>query len=222
MLRPASQTGFSKVLESLYRYRRLRNLILRVVLRLEGGDMTSLTLRDIFRKYYNIEIGLYTYGGCFNFARVASGTKIGKFCSFAPDIYIYAANHKMNTVTTHPYLYNPAIGVVPSDRRELNHVVIGNDVWVGQNVIITASVSYIGDGAVIGAGAVVTKDVLPYAVVVGVPATILKFRFDDEQIKVLQELKWWDWDPQYISVNWQAFESVSAFLDLAISHKMVI
>ena len=104
----------------------------------------------------------------------------------------------------------------------MNHVVIGNDVWVGQNVIITASVSYIGDGAVIGAGAVVTKDVPPYAVVVGVPATILKFRFDDEQIKVLQELKWWDWDPQYISVNWQAFESVSAFLDLAISHKMVI
>ena len=68
---------------------------------------------------------------------------------------------------------------------------IGNDVWIGANAIIQSGVT-IGDGAIIGSGAVVTKDVPPYAIVVGVPAKILKYRFNKEQIKELLQLKWWN------------------------------
>ena len=74
---------------------------------------------------------------------------------------------------------------------------IGNDVWIGDNVFIKSGVK-IGDGAVVGAGAVVTKDVPPYAVVVGVPARVIKYRFDEKTIAELLELKWWDLDAQIV------------------------
>lgn len=70
---------------------------------------------------------------------------------------------------------------------------IGNDVWIGCSVIVMPGVS-IGDGAVVGAGAIVTKDVEPYAVVSGVPARLMRYRFDRETIDALESLSWWDWD----------------------------
>lgn len=70
---------------------------------------------------------------------------------------------------------------------------IGNDVWIGCGVIVMPGVS-IGDGAVVGAGAIVTKDVEPYSVVSGVPARLMRYRFDRETIETLESLDWWDWD----------------------------
>lgn len=77
---------------------------------------------------------------------------------------------------------------------------IGNDVWIGENVTIKDGVR-IGNGAVIGTAAVVTKDVPPYAIVAGVPAKIVKYRFDPEKIELLQEIQWWDWTPEKIYNN---------------------
>ena len=77
---------------------------------------------------------------------------------------------------------------------------IGNDVWIGENVTIKDGVK-IGNGAVIGTAAVVTKDVPPYAIVAGVPAKIIKYRFDDKKIQLLQDIKWWDWSPEMIYKN---------------------
>lgn len=80
------------------------------------------------------------------------------------------------------------------------HTTIGNDVWIGWGVLIKGGVT-IGNGAVIGARSVVTKDVPPYAVVAGVPAKVIKYRFEQEKIDLLQQLQWWDWDIDRIYEN---------------------
>jgi acetyltransferase-like isoleucine patch superfamily enzyme len=82
--------------------------------------------------------------------------------------------------------------------------IIGNDVWIGNSVVIKGGVM-IGDGAVVGAVAVVTHDVPAYAIVAGVPATIIKYRFDDEKIRRLLETKWWDWSDDEIRRNREFF-----------------
>ena len=77
-------------------------------------------------------------------------------------------------------------------------IVIGNDVWIGYEAMILSGVT-IGDGAIIGTRAVVTKDVPPYTIVGGVPARMIRKRFSDEDVKTLQEMKWWDWPVEKIS-----------------------
>ena len=203
------------ILFSLYYLRRLRPLIINLARRFDGGSLELVLLRRIFKEYHNIDVGAYSYGGCFNAKYVASGIQIGKFCSFADHIYIYAANHKLSAVTTHPFIYNPSLGVINEDLREYNHVQIGNDVWMGQHAMIMPSTSNIGDGAVIAAGAVVTKDVPSYAVVAGVPARIIKYRFSEDIVRNLLEIKWWDWETEKIFSFHNAFNSVDRFLELA-------
>ena len=85
-------------------------------------------------------------------------------------------------------------------------IVIGNDVWIGYEAVILSGV-HIGDGAIIGTRAVVTKDVPPYTVVGGVPAKIIRRRFSDSVIEILQKLKWWDWNIEKISGNLQAIRN---------------
>jgi carbonic anhydrase/acetyltransferase-like protein (isoleucine patch superfamily) len=85
-------------------------------------------------------------------------------------------------------------------------VKIGSDVWIGANCYIKDGVT-IGDGAIIGTGAVVTKDIPPYSIAVGVPAEVIKKRFDEETIQELKELKWWNWDIDKIFRNKELFQS---------------
>jgi serine acetyltransferase len=93
-------------------------------------------------------------------------------------------------------------------------LVIGNDVWIGANAFInTSSCHSIGDGAIIGAGAVVTHDVPPYAVVVGVPARILKYRFSPEQIDILLRIKWWSRKEEWLKENKIYFENMNLFFE---------
>ena len=79
-------------------------------------------------------------------------------------------------------------------------IVVGNDVWIGYEAVILSGVT-IGDGAIIGARAVVTKDVLPYTIVAGVPARPIRKRFDEETIARLEQLRWWDWPEDEIRRN---------------------
>lgn len=127
---------------------------------------------------------------------------IGSFCSLAGDIRIQlGGNHRHEWVTTYPF---GAFGWY--EDKEINHaytkgnVVIGNDVWIGEQVTILSGVT-IGDGACIGARAVVSKNVPPYAIVVGNSGRIARYRFTPEQIEALMKIKWWEWDDTKIKEN---------------------
>ena len=161
-----------------------------------GKQQKSKVLRQYTLKKYKTEVGLYSYGGCFSPQFNNGGTvTIGRYCSFAQDVRYFGANHPLNYVSTSSYFYNKSFGFDVKDvKRE--HLLIGNDVWCGYGVIITSSCHSIGNGSVIAAGAVVTKDIPPYAVVAGVPAKIIKYRFDEDTILRLEQSEWWKRPPE--------------------------
>lgn len=127
---------------------------------------------------------------------------IGKFCCIAKGVefIMNGANHMMDCLTAYPFeLIDEFKGLSrPFDARtNRGDTVIGNDVWIGQNVTILPGI-HIGDGAIIGANAVVGKNIPPYALAVGNPIQIKKFRFDEETINLLLQLKWWNKDIEEI------------------------
>lgn len=120
---------------------------------------------------------------------VMRGTQIGKYCSIARGVMIHPAEHDVYTVSTSPNVP----GHVYSDTHgQSNGAIIGNDVWIGTNAIILNACTKIGNGAIIAAGAVVTHDVPPYAIVGGIPAKIIKYRFPQQIIKQLLNSQWWN------------------------------
>ena len=134
---------------------------------------------------------------------------IGKFCSIAcgAKFLFNSANHTLNSLSTFPFPifteeWDESMSVTDAWDNK-GDIVIGNDVWIGYEAVILAGV-HIGNGAIIGTRAVVTKDVPPYAIVGGIPAKKIRSRFDDETIELLQQLKWWDWEPAKISKNLDA------------------
>lgn len=179
----------------------LRTNILKIIKLLEKDDLTSLTLRKIFLIYYKVDIGLYTYGECFNPGSMDKFTTIGRYCSIAKNVKVFNRNHAINNKSTHPYFYNPIFGILNKDIIEYNPLKIENDVWIGYGAIITPSVTSIGNGAVIGAGAVVTKNVPSYAVVAGNPARIVKYRFSSAIIESLENEEWWNNSIETININ---------------------
>lgn len=168
-------------------------------LKLKILDKLHLTSYWRRRKKYK-NIGEHTYIS--HHTKIEkSFTKIGKFCSIADYVYIGICNHAMNSLSTSLVASCvEAVSTIGDIRLPVEYLaydipigqtIIGNDVWIGYGAIIMNGVT-IGDGAIIGAGAIVTKDVEPYSIVVGVPAKRIRYRFDENTIKKLLELKWWD------------------------------
>ena len=159
-------------------------------------------------------IGDYTY---IAENAIISMTNIGKFCSIGPNLLCGYGIHPLNGLTTHPMFYSTQKqnGLTLSqfnkivERSEIN---IGNDVFIGANVTILDGVR-IGDGAVIGAGTVVSKSVPPYAVVVGVPMRIIRYRFDDITINKLMKRKWWSMKESELVFVEKYFFDVDEFLN---------
>ncbi len=172
--------------------------------------------------YRGCRIGRYTYGYQELLEYFPIAESIGRYCSINGTAKIWN-NHSLDCVTTSPILDH--VRFYPweknDERRELvkkygrhkenakfdnsairdnRPVVIGNDVWIGAYVSILPGVR-IGDGAVIAAGAVVTGDVEPYAIVGGVPAKTIRYRFDEQMIKKLLEVKWWEWSVEEVEKN---------------------
>jgi virginiamycin A acetyltransferase len=156
--------------------------------------MKSITLRKVYRDYHDIEIGLYSYGSCFDLDNINAGTKIGRYCSFAEGVLVFNRNHPLDFKSMHPYFFNTRFGYVEKEIVPMRTITIGNDVWIGRNAIILPSVKTIGDGAVIGAGAIVTRDVPDFAVVGGNPAKVIKYRFSEETRRKIKDLQWWNRD----------------------------
>ena len=148
--------------------------------------------------------------------------RIGKFCSIAcgARFLFTSANHTLSSLSTYPFpIFFEEWGL---DKKEITSawdnkgdIIIGNDVWIGYEALILSGVT-IGDGAIIGARAVVTKDVPPYTIVGGVPASPLRKRFSERTIAGLLDLKWWDWPEEKIARSISAiqagdFEKLSGF-----------
>ena len=125
---------------------------------------------------------------------------MGKYCSISWNVTIGATSHPTSHLSTHAFPYISTFGFTNKDRRIKQKTTIKNDVWIGVNSIIMPGIT-IGNGAIIGAGAVVTKDVLDYEVVAGVPATTIRYRFSKDIIEKLIDLKWWDLKPKIIKEN---------------------
>ena len=135
---------------------------------------------------------------------------IGRFTSIASYVRSHRGVHPLTSpyVTTCPMFYSTQKqnGKTFANRMLFNEfrkpATIGNDVWVGENVFFTGDIT-IGDGSVVLAGSVVTKDVPPYAIVGGVPAKVLKYRYDAATISFLLNLKWWNLDLEWLHQNWE-------------------
>jgi acetyltransferase-like isoleucine patch superfamily enzyme len=148
---------------------------------------------------------------------VVSNASIGKFCSIASEVHVGVGSHPSSVwVSTHPFFYlsRPGMGwdLIESDiRPESARTMIGSDVWVGTRATIKDGVR-ISDGAIIGAGAVVTKDLDSYGIYVGIPAKLIRYRFEPDEIAFLKSLRWWDKDLSWIRQNADAFRDVDLLM----------
>lgn len=213
--------------------RRLKKIAKTIIIKIRFGnkirignncDISPKSTFEGFNKVHNnvifkghLGFGSYIANNCTLTAR------IGRFCSIAPYV--------TNTTWKHPYTY-PFVTSSPlffskskyqcgntfatvqrfEDTSCINDSLllgceIGNDVWIGQNVFIVGGV-HICDGAVILAGAVVTKDIPPYAVVGGVPAKVLKYRYSEEDVKFLLKIKWWKNSEEWFKDHWELLNNI--------------
>ncbi|MEK5491327.1 CatB-related O-acetyltransferase [Paenibacillus sp. FSL R7-0297] len=142
----------------------------------------------------NCKISDYSY---INANTVLGYVEIGKFSSIGCNCQIGVPIHPSDYISTSPFTYgNNNIFNVPRFYEEFqSKTMIGNDCWIGSNVVIMQGVK-IGDGSIVGAGSVVTKDVIPFSVVAGVPSKYIKMRFNQEKVDTLMNLKWWDMDKE--------------------------
>jgi acetyltransferase-like isoleucine patch superfamily enzyme len=174
----------------------------------QGGAIIGYKFNILFLHHIKkkMKYGKYTYGTPnILWNNPNADIIIGKFCSIAKGVNIYlGGNHRTDRITTYPFghIHKNVFNLFDGEGHPSTkgNVTIGNDVWIGQNVTIMSGVT-IGDGVVIANNSHVVKNIESYALVGGNPAKLIKYRFTEEQIIKLLQIKWWDWDDKKINNN---------------------
>lgn len=163
---------------------------------------SELGRRNIVR-YSTLGKGSYTGTNT-----IINKTDVGKCSSISWNVSIGGGSHQYNKISMYTgYWFNRTFGIENPKEFPYYRTNIGNDVWIASGANVIGGVN-IGDGCVIGAGAVVTKDIPPYSIVVGVPARVIKRRFDDETIDLLEKIQWWDWPDELIKEHYDFLTNV--------------
>lgn len=176
-----------------------------------------------FAKIINSSVDKYSYIGINTWV---VDTHIGAFCSIASEVYIGLATHTIDNLSTFP-IFTERKNATGHSWVECDYAInrlqteIGNDVWIGFRAMICGGVT-IGNGAIIAAGAVVTKDVPPYAIVGGVPARIIRFRYSQDIINELEDLDWWSWDDSILQKHISLFQHKLTKNDVILLNDMDI
>lgn len=197
--------AYDERVESFFRENRI---FLRHPFKFKGvfnkGDLIQIHPKVMVERYASLPARRFISMGAFSYCIstvLKPGVTIGRYCSIATNVRLMGDSHPTDRVSTHVFSYRPYAAelamqdfgkmpdIVPHPDR-IKPVTIGNDVWIGQDVLIKQGVN-IGTGAIIAAGSVVTKDVQPYTVVGGVPAKIIRPRFDEQLANKLIASEWW-------------------------------
>ncbi|MBE8949479.1 MAG: CatB-related O-acetyltransferase [Quinella sp. 3Q1] len=178
-----------------------------------GADKITDTDKNFFDKNKDVvlTLGAYSYINSLDLwvgGRKSNGhVLIGRFCSLSWNLtFLVARNHNYKALTTYSKFNRSNIA-----SKNPHQIIIGHDVWIGHGVMILGGVK-IGNGAIIGAGAVVAKDIPPYAIAVGNPVRVIKYRFDEQTIKKLLAVKWWNWDKEKVEQILPASLDMEKFL----------
>lgn len=186
-----------------------------------GFNSRDLAILRRLQRAGRVTIGPGTYGVPEIFTHMYDSTclHIGNYCSIAPTV-VLGGGHPPDRVTTYPHriwmgMEGAGEDGFPAPSKD---TVIGSDCYIGWRCTLLSGVT-IGDGVIVGVGALVTKDVPPYAIVGGNPARVIRYRFSEEQIAALLEIRWWDWPEQEIrdAVPLLAADDVDAFIEYARS-----
>lgn len=174
----------------------IKKLIFRIsrIITFRKGIYGKIGVKNHFAQgvllYEYAKIGSYNYFAPYT---LVNNAVIGNYCSIGPSCKIGLANHHIHAISTSSFIKEKEF---PKQLFDIhNPTVIDNDVWLGANVVIKQGV-HIGNGAVIGANAVVTHNIPPYAIVVGIPGKIIAYRFSDEKITFYQESQWFAKEPK--------------------------
>lgn len=172
------------------------------------SKLEDYTEVGIWNRLENVTLGRYSYTGEFC---ILQNVIVKNFSNIAAMVRIGATDHPIERPTLHHFTYRRKMfGLADEDdieffnQRASRVTTIGHDTWIGHGAIIKPGIT-LGNGCVVGSGAVVTKDVEPYAIVVGNPAKVLKYRFTPKQIKSLEAIQWWDWPSEKIRERWEDF-----------------
>lgn len=147
-------------------------------------------------------MGSYSY---INQNTILKNAEVGKFCCISWNVCLYggSSHNYLSPSMYTTYHWKKVFGsTIDTRSSEKSKTIIGNDVWIGNGAIVINGIK-VGDGAIIGAGAVVTKDIPPYCVVAGIPAKVIRKRFDDQTIERLLKIKWWNWPKEILAANEQ-------------------
>lgn len=187
-------------------------------------DVVLSQIGQLESKDPRVSIGHFTYGGpAFKLWGQEESIEIGSYCSIADNVTIFGGGeHNTDWVTTFPLriAYGDPLGSKDGHPATKGKTKIGNDVWIGYGATILSGVT-INDGAVVGACSLVSEDVLPYSIVGGNPAKLIKYRFTEGQIQELLKIQWWNWPHNRIIefMSLLSSNNIDRFIDAVKNYK---